>query len=843
VDLFINEQTLGWFSLFLGVVLSLTFLLGLSNKSQSIYALIGAFVSLSGLFLSVTYQTSTISLEFGHIIQRRFQLIFPLIAALFFSYFATQFPRNIKEWKWANRLPFVMAGISIPFAIYLILEAFWVPGESEKKFILPLIAMIAFNIAIILALFGRKGFYFIKRNETAYANAVKVMIYPFSIALLAVSLELIVMYGYINSYTENALLCIIIQTFQFVLVGVFLNYSQTKASVVVRLLGFVFYIFLVIVGNSGHYIMGLVRSDYSQEISIQSGSNFLIKPTSHGHSIQRIPEPKFGGTKQCRDFSHMESTAIQLPKPFVYFGQPYSTLQVFREPFVVFAEKDFSFRFELALFYPSLLPFATFDNESLEYLEPFCYYTQEESLVLEWSNFRHKKTEMMNTVRLHLNFDGSMVWSYPSIYSKQIVSDSNWSTSIDFIGLTNGDTSPIQSSFDWSLPYEHHEVIGAGFGQNYQKVYLNYIHQRLRGMFWAMCVLYGLSVVFLPFYFRSYFVKPLLAIVGNIEKIADGNFHQKIPIRFNDEIGFISTAFNFMQSRLRKMQDLQEENLRLVQGQNQLLEEKVEERTLELNKRNQILENDLRLARKIQETILPKFREDLVLSTFYKPMDEVGGDFYDRVFFRDPDQIGLFVSDVSGHGVAAAFVTSMIKMSLLQAGDFKNNPDELMFYLNEVLFDHTAGHFVTAFYGIYHRKNRTFTYTNAGHVPPFLISIGGIKELESCESPGIGMFSNEELRNTGVSYSKIQIQVSHGEQIFLYTDGIIEVEKADNSMDFFTKERIQELLIQRHGFSQPETLNLVYEALKNHSGQEYFKDDICMLLFDSNKFVEEEIQS
>ena len=116
-------------------------------------------------------------------------------------------------------------------------------------------------------------------------------------------------------------------------------------------------------------------------------------------------------------------------------------------------------------------------------------------------------------------------------------------------------------------------------------------------------------------------------------------------------------------------------------------------------------------------------------------MEAVGGDFYDFIEFRESKDIGIFVSDVSGHGVHAAFITSMIKTIILQAGLIRNNPAGLLRYLNTILYGITADNFITAFYGIYNPLNHSITYASAGHNPPHVISGKNIIQLN--KSKGI----------------------------------------------------------------------------------------------------------
>ncbi|TFH42151.1 MAG: hypothetical protein E4G96_04045, partial [Chrysiogenales bacterium] len=144
------------------------------------------------------------------------------------------------------------------------------------------------------------------------------------------------------------------------------------------------------------------------------------------------------------------------------------------------------------------------------------------------------------------------------------------------------------------------------------------------------------------------------------------------------------------------------------------LEEKVRERTEELSHdrdilkdRNTIIENDLKLARRIQKQMIPQGSPYPWIHALYQPMEMVGGDFFDYFEFRNPSRIGIFVSDVSGHGMSAAFITSMVKTMTLQSGDVREDPASLLHYLNGLLHGKTAENFITAFYGVYDPDDRS----------------------------------------------------------------------------------------------------------------------------------------
>lgn len=162
----------------------------------------------------------------------------------------------------------------------------------------------------------------------------------------------------------------------------------------------------------------------------------------------------------------------------------------------------------------------------------------------------------------------------------------------------------------------------------------------------------------------------------------------------------------------------------------------VEELLAELQENYSIIEgqhdtmkHDLQLARSIQNSIIPlppAGIRGIDISAMYYPMHEVGGDFYDFIYFKESGKIGIFISDVSGHGVSAALITSMLKALINTAGKERTSTDGLLAYLNFSLYDQTNSNFITAIYAIYDNSRRTLTFSRAGHPPLILLRDGNI---------------------------------------------------------------------------------------------------------------------
>jgi serine phosphatase RsbU (regulator of sigma subunit) len=246
------------------------------------------------------------------------------------------------------------------------------------------------------------------------------------------------------------------------------------------------------------------------------------------------------------------------------------------------------------------------------------------------------------------------------------------------------------------------------------------------------------------------------------------------------------------------------------------------------------LENQIVLARNIQEQLIPSRAPASYIHSLYRPMEMVGGDFFDFVRFRESNKIGFFISDVSGHGVPAAFITSMIKTTILQAAQRRENPAELLHYLNEVLYDRTGGNFITAFYALYDPSTRTLTYSNAGHNPPYLIAGDSVSQLIGMKSVPIAIVDNHYLHGYGKSYRNTTTVLPQGSKLLMYTDGLMEARSLDDDTMFFDGDEndLSGILTQLRGLSSEAFIAALFARLVAFRGSSSFDDDVCIICVD-----------
>jgi len=186
------------------------------------------------------------------------------------------------------------------------------------------------------------------------------------------------------------------------------------------------------------------------------------------------------------------------------------------------------------------------------------------------------------------------------------------------------------------------------------------------------------------------------------------------------------------------------------------------------------IETELETARQIQSSILPvgvPELENLRIAASYHPTTAVAGDFY-QFIPSDNNHLGILVADVSGHGIPAALISSMIKVAMQSVAVHADDPGQVLSGLNRILWSEAHGQFATAAYVWIDTQNRNALYSAAGH-PPLLCWRHTKGEMQPIESNGL-------LFGVGpdVEYPVCSVPLEPSDRFLLYTDGVTETENA-----------------------------------------------------------------
>ena len=186
------------------------------------------------------------------------------------------------------------------------------------------------------------------------------------------------------------------------------------------------------------------------------------------------------------------------------------------------------------------------------------------------------------------------------------------------------------------------------------------------------------------------------------------------------------------------------------------------------------LGEEMRAAARIQNSILPRTKPEVgsfQLAVRYAPMTAVAGDFYDFLMIQ-PGCLGIVVADVTGHGVPAALVASMVKVAVSAHADVGAEPGKVIAGLNSTLCRQVEGQYATAVYVVLHQDKRMGRYSAAGH-PPLLLWQRSARTLLELNEGGLllGVRPSEE-------YGQTEFMLEAGDRLLVFTDGLVEAVNA-----------------------------------------------------------------
>jgi len=304
-----------------------------------------------------------------------------------------------------------------------------------------------------------------------------------------------------------------------------------------------------------------------------------------------------------------------------------------------------------------------------------------------------------------------------------------------------------------------------------------------------------------------------------------GDFSQRIPVKSRDQLAELALSFNSMTESIEK----------LIQEQ----------------KEKQRLENELAIAREVQDQLFPRQAmelESLEVHGFCRPARTVSGDYYDFLAASSHKLI-LAVGDISGKGISAALLMATIHSAVRAysveklpqmrepvavgavAGQgrimaawpegVEVSPAALLGLLNHQLYESTPPEkYATLFLGIYDGRSHQLTYSNGGHLPPILVGTdGSIRRLE-VGGTVVGLFDN-------VNYDEDSVQMRQGEIFLAYSDGVTEPE---NDFGEFGEGRLVDLVRSNRQLPLEQISQIVTTAVDDWIGDQEQPDDVTLVL-------------
>ena len=249
----------------------------------------------------------------------------------------------------------------------------------------------------------------------------------------------------------------------------------------------------------------------------------------------------------------------------------------------------------------------------------------------------------------------------------------------------------------------------------------------------------------------------------------------------------------------------------------------------DLQNQKLLLEAELAEAAEYVSTILPEplHHPSLSIDACFIPSRQLGGDSFDY-FWLDDRHLVFYLLDVSGHGLRAS-LPSLAVINLLRSRSLSNvdyyQPNTVLGGLNQTfqMSDRNDKYF-TIWYGVYDRKNRSLTYSSAGHPPAVLLTPTGKYREQRLKTPGVpvGMFPN-------IKYVNASCQVAANSSLYVFSDGIYEVEPKDNS--HWGLDRLINLL-KKYQKTPERDLQRLLQYVRSWHPNLQFEDDLSILQID-----------
>ncbi|MGZ7039434.1 MAG: PP2C family protein-serine/threonine phosphatase, partial [Thermoanaerobaculia bacterium] len=235
------------------------------------------------------------------------------------------------------------------------------------------------------------------------------------------------------------------------------------------------------------------------------------------------------------------------------------------------------------------------------------------------------------------------------------------------------------------------------------------------------------------------------------------------------------------------------------------------------------VESELTTARAIQQSIIPlrpPAIDGLDIAALYRPASQVGGDFYEFVE-HSGDRAGIFVADVSGHGVPAALVASMLKIAIA-AQDGLDRPDAILGNLNRLFCGRLQRQFFTAAYALFDPSKQTLSLASGGHPPAILLRRGDSLSREIA-APGFVLG-----RMADASFSRVEERFGDGDIAVLYTDGIVEA--TGRGGEQWGYERLRLCVEAHRDDDAAEIAAAIFESVERWSLAKGAEDDLTLVV-------------
>jgi serine phosphatase RsbU (regulator of sigma subunit) len=351
----------------------------------------------------------------------------------------------------------------------------------------------------------------------------------------------------------------------------------------------------------------------------------------------------------------------------------------------------------------------------------------------------------------------------------------------------------------------------------------------IRKAWWTLAAISLVMLLFIfliSFLFSRDILESFKVLVQSMKDFREENDEPltELVSKRRDELGEMANIFLGMKTDLGTYQNNLEELVQAKTNELVVSNQKLDHANETLRNKQIQIEHEFMVAQSLQAHLVPdpdKLIAPLQVKCVYEPASGVSGDIYDFGMLGDRECY-FFMADVSGHGVPAAMVTAMVKISLAKIPLKQMNPAEVLKSLNNELVSILDDHYFTAFLCKIDFQRRTMIYASAGATPAILLKT--LKHTAKILKPTgtvMGVFEDMELETH-------TIRLEPGDKLFIFTDGISEETNSEKRL-FGVRRVIKHLIAYRFHTNQ-EILQTLMDDVTNHAEGGKFKDDISCIL-------------
>ena len=284
-----------------------------------------------------------------------------------------------------------------------------------------------------------------------------------------------------------------------------------------------------------------------------------------------------------------------------------------------------------------------------------------------------------------------------------------------------------------------------------------------------------------------------------------------------------------------KEKDINRRLLRDLVSKYALAEKRLRSLNNELIEKDQRIDIDLKAAAEIQKSLLPQktfFQENIDIAWKFEPCEHMGGDIF-NIFKIDAEHLGVYMLDVSGHGVPAAMVTVSVSQFLQQNSvQLQNNssimpPAEVLDALDKEFPFERFNNFFTITYFIINVKNGDTVYSNAGHPFPIHLHKNETIELLKKGGPTIGLGDFDAIDDRKIRFEEGQLKLKPGDKLFIYTDGIVEYQ--NDKEELYGDDRFYNSLKTQNAEPVTNMIDQCIKSLMEFGNNTNPQDDITLL--------------